>query len=160
MNGDPDPAPIQRIPSQPFMEQKPQVRSPDHTHFRPAELSIEWVCHQNRKGGLAQKEAIGGTSFYHAICPESRSSNISKDMWILVLSLWMLVSWKREHSKLGRSRCPQWKQPYQEPQTSWKLQLLWLQAPWRLFIICSEEHLYPSAVESVANTSIPEQWQA
>lgn len=41
MNGDPDPAPIQRIPSQPFMEQKPQARSPDLTLFRPLELSTE-----------------------------------------------------------------------------------------------------------------------
>lgn len=35
------------------MERKPQARSPDLTHFRPSELNIEWVCHQDRKGGPA-----------------------------------------------------------------------------------------------------------
>lgn len=159
MIGDPDPADIQRIPSQPFMERKPQARSPDLTHFRPSELSIEWVCHQDRKGGPAS-----------TICPESRGSNIAKDMQISVLSLWMLVSWKRERSKLGRSRWPQWKQPDQEPRTSCILQVaaslttgsletfhhLFWRAPLPL---SSGEHgklLHTRAMGSIADTSIPQ----
>lgn len=110
------------------------------------------------------------TGLYRAVCPESRGSNITKGMQISVLSLWMLVRWKREHSKLGRSRWPQWKQPDQEPRTSCILQVavplttgsletfhhLFWRAPLPL---SSGEHgklLHTRAMGSIADTSIPQ----